>query len=139
MDLTSKDFPSLWVEIETTSEKNIICGGFYREWAPGGDKSVQAQVKAMQIFTSQIESAVAERKSVIVLGDADLCCERWNSPTFLHKQVAKEIKDTITQCGMSLINLGTTYTADILGVDEQEITSALDHIYVTKEEETKLV
>ena len=139
MDLTSQDFPSLWLEIETTAGKNVICGGFYREWAPGGDSSVLAQVKAMQIFTSQIERAVAENKSVIILGDANLCCERWNSPTFPHKQVAEEIKDTIAQCGMSLINLGTTYTADRLGVGNQEITSSLDHIYVTNELKTKIL
>ena len=35
-DLTSKNFPSLWLELENEAGKNILCGGFYREWAPGG-------------------------------------------------------------------------------------------------------
>ena len=30
-DLTSADFPSLWVEIENNHGKNVLCGGFYRE------------------------------------------------------------------------------------------------------------
>ena len=33
-DLTSNDFPSLWIEIENERGPNTICGGFYREWAP---------------------------------------------------------------------------------------------------------
>ena len=44
LDLTHTAFPSIWVEIENPMGKNIICGGFYREWAPGGDKSIQAQI-----------------------------------------------------------------------------------------------
>ena len=34
--------------------------GFYREWAPGGVKTVPAQTEAMQVFTNQIEKAVSE-------------------------------------------------------------------------------
>jgi hypothetical protein len=54
-DLSSKDFPSLWIEMENACGKNILCGGFYREWAPKGVKSIDAQVKSMQKFTSKIE------------------------------------------------------------------------------------
>ena len=43
MDLTSKEFPSLWIEIETEIGKNVLISGFYREWAPNHDKSVEAQ------------------------------------------------------------------------------------------------
>ena len=131
-DLTSVDFPSLWVEIENMG-KNILCGGFYREWAPNGDKTIEAQVKAMQTFTKQIESASTGGKSVIILGDANLCALRWDSPNFLHKRISEELRDTVTQCGMQLLDLGITYTADRLGAAGDEITSAIDHIYVTNE------
>ena len=131
MDLSSVDFPSLWVEIENTFGKNIICGGFYREWAPGGISTVDSQVQAIGIFTKQIERAANENKSLVVLGDANLCCESWDSPGFLHKRVADELRETLTQCGMSVSQLGTTYTADRLSVDGSEITSAIDHIYVS--------
>ena len=97
------------MEVENPAGKNVLCGGFYREWAPGGDKSVHAQVEAMQSFTDQIERAVSEDKTVVILGDANLCSERWDSPTFLHKQVAEELKDTLVQCGLSQIKMGTTY------------------------------
>ena len=138
MDLTDKLFPSLWLEIDNPTGKNVICGGYYREWAPGGDKSVPAQVKAMQLFTNQIERAVSEDKTVLIMGDANLCSDKWDSPTFLHKQVAEELKDTLTQCGLKLLSLGTTYTADRLNANNQEITSALDHIYITDSDVMKI-
>ena len=131
MDLTSADFPSLWIEIEIPSGKNVICGGFYREWAPGGVHTIDAQVQAIGIFTGQIEKAVSENKSVIILGDANLCCESWDSPGFLHKRVADELRDTLTQCGITATQLGPTYTADRLSTNGSEITSAIDHIYVS--------
>ena len=86
----------------------------------------------MQVFSNQIEKAVSENKTVIILGDANLCSDSWDSPTFLHKQVADELRDTLTQCGLTLIPLGTTYTAARLSVEDQEITSSLDHIYLNK-------
>ena len=61
-DLTSADFPSLWVEIENDHGKNVLSGGFYREWTPNGENSIEAQVKAMQSFTKQIENTSAECK-----------------------------------------------------------------------------
>jgi hypothetical protein len=55
MDLTSTEFPSLWIELENNCGSNIICGGFYREWVPQGKKTIEAQVEAMCAFTYQIE------------------------------------------------------------------------------------
>ena len=50
MDLTSVDFPSLWVEFENPTGKNIICGGFYREWAPGEINTVESQVPCQDSY-----------------------------------------------------------------------------------------
>ena len=132
MDLTSADFPSLWMEVENPFGKNIICGGFYREWAPGGTNSIDAQVQSIQIFTSQIEKAASENKTILLLGDANLCCESWDSPGFLLKRVSDELRETLTQCGLSQPPLGVTYTADRLSANGSVITSAIDHIYVSQ-------
>jgi hypothetical protein len=138
MDLTSKEFPSLWLEIETVGGKNVLMGGFYREWAPKQDRSVEAQTTAMKIFTRQIEAASAEQKSIIILGDANLCCENWDAPQFQHKTVANELRETLVQCGLQVSKLGFTYTADHLSTDGEEIKSALDHIYYSGDLEQKL-
>ena len=138
MDLTSKEFPSLWIEIETEIGKNVLISGFYREWAPNHDDSVEAQTTAMKIFTRQIETAMAEHKSMVILGDANLCCESWNSPGFLHKSVTNELRETLDQCGLLISKLGFTYTADRLSTDGEEIKSAIDHIYYSSDLEQKL-
>ena len=83
MDLTSNEFPSLWMEVENKSGVNTICGGFYREWTPMGKNTIEAQVSAMETFTEQIERATNENKTLLIMGDANLCTERWNSPLLI--------------------------------------------------------
>ena len=137
-DLTSTDFPSIWLELEQTNQKNMLMGGFYREWSPGGEKSIEAQLKAMRVFTNQIEQAALENKNIVILGDANLCSIKWNSPNFLHKKISDELQDTLTNCGLSQIQMGITYTADRLSAGGSEITSALDHIYISTSIENKI-
>ena len=69
--------------------------------APGRTNSIDAQVQSIRIFTSQIEKAASENKTILLLGDANLCCESWDSPGFLLKRVADELRETLTQCGLS--------------------------------------
>ena len=71
-DLMSPNFPSIWVEEEIELGKNIIIGGFYREWSIDGTVSSTNQTTAIKIFTSQMEAASRENKSIIVLGDANI-------------------------------------------------------------------
>ena len=132
MDLTSCDFPSLWIEVENSVGVNTICGGLYREWSPGGDNTIEAQVTAMEVFTEQIERATAENKALLIMGDANLCSERWNSPLYKYKRIAEELRETITQCGLIQIDMGPTYFADRLNEDGSEVKSCLDHIYMSE-------
>ena len=137
-DLTSPDFPSIWVELENNQGANTVCGGFYREWAPKGIDTIEAQVKAMEVFTSQIENAAAENKNLILLGDANLCSEKWDSPTFTHKRISDELRETLAQCGLKHMYLGKTYLADRLTPEGQEIESSIDHIYASNSISNKL-
>ena len=131
-DLTSTDFPSLWIEVENSQGVNSICGGFYREWAPNGNNSIEAQVGSMEAFTDQIERAASENKNLIILGDANLCSNRWNSPTFTYKRISDELRETLSQCGIKPIEMGTTYLSDKLSNDGAEIESCLDHVYASE-------
>ncbi len=87
----------------------------------------------MQSFTKQIENASAEYKNVMILGDANLCSLRWDSPNFRYKKISEELRQSVAQCGMFQMDLGVTYTADRLEELGKEITSAIDHLYVSKE------
>ena len=121
----------LW--LETTNEQNqsrLICG-FYREWSNEGLLSTEAQVAAVKILTNQIETADLEKKSIIVMGDANVCASKWNESNFKHKNVAVEIKGSLAQCGMFSVPLGHTYQADRLSENGETIESSLDHVYLS--------
>ena len=131
-DLTSMDFPSLWIEVENSAGVNSICGGFYREWTPNGKNTIEAQVGAMEVFTDQIERAASETKNLVILGDANLCSNRWNLPHFKYKRISDELRETLTQCGLKQLEIGKTYLADRLSPDGAEIESCLDHVYASE-------
>ena len=50
------------MEINTTRENKIIIGGFYHEWTHNGSKTVEEQVKNMEVFTKQIEEVTKRTK-----------------------------------------------------------------------------
>ena len=73
----NENFPSIW--LEATNEQNqtrLICG-FYREWSNGGLLTIDDQLKAIKILTSQIETADSEKKPIRVMGDANVCSTKW--------------------------------------------------------------
>ena len=38
-DLMSNEFPSIWLEVKQNTGKNLLVGGYYREWSKNGKKS----------------------------------------------------------------------------------------------------
>ena len=76
---------------------------------------------------------------IIMLGDKNLCAAKWNEPDFKSNQMADEVKSTLAQCGLKIIDLGHTYLADRLSEDGLPIQSSLDHIYQSIELEDKSV
>ena len=57
--------------------RGIYQCGYYREWSIKGQKNNQTQLEAIKVLTSQIERADSENSSIIILGDANLCSEKW--------------------------------------------------------------
>ena len=47
--------------------------------------TVEEQVKNIELFNSQIEKVSAKYNNVIILGDANLCSDKWNDPGFKNK------------------------------------------------------
>ena len=47
-DLMSPSFPSIWIEEDIDNGKNLIIGGFYREWSTDGTVSTVNQTKAIE-------------------------------------------------------------------------------------------
>ena len=57
---------------------------------------------------------VLEKKSVIILGDANICAIKWEDPNANLTETAEELKSSLAQCGLTNIELGYTYLADRL-------------------------
>ncbi len=43
-DLMTKEFPSIWLEITRSKQKNLLICGFYREWTRNGNNSENEQL-----------------------------------------------------------------------------------------------
>ena len=85
------------------------------------------------MFTGQIDKAAAISNQVIILGDANLCMDNWNQEKFLHKNTAELLKSNLEQNGLAPRKLGHTFTSDIIQKNGNIATSAIDHIYVSKD------
>ena len=96
-----------------------------------GDKTVEDQVKRIKTFNSQIDKAFEQQNAMnmIILGDANLCADKWFTSKFLNKQVAKALQNTLSRCGLKIADVGPTFQSDHLRIDGEVYGSALDHIY----------
>ena len=128
-DLMDPNFSSIWIEYKAKNKKQTLISGFYREWSHNGSNSEESQLLGLDIFTLQIESATKQNKNVILMGDANLCSLKWETPKYKHKNIAKKLLDTLAQCGLSTAEIGITYLADHAQRNGNIAESALDHVY----------
>jgi hypothetical protein len=84
-----------------------------------------------------MERAAKENKSIIMMGDANLCAQKWDEEEYRLFNLAAELKSSLAQCGLENLEIGKTYMADRLRNDGTVIESALDHIYVSHDQNTK--
>ena len=61
-DLMTKEFPSIWLEITRSKQKNLLICGFYREWTRNGNNSENEQSVRLKILINQMERATNEKK-----------------------------------------------------------------------------
>ena len=111
--------------------------GFYREWKRNGEGSEEQQLTNMTILVDQIEKATEEDKEMIMLGDANICTQKWEDPNYKNHKVATELRNAVVQNGMINMKLGNTFMADNCTNRENVTESAIDHIYITKEMEDR--
>ena len=105
-----------------------MIAGFYRVWTHDGEKV--NQLERMKVFNDEIDSAVEHNHNMIILGDANLCADKWLSPDFQNKKVAKSLQRTLERCGLKIANLSPTYQSDSIKPNGEVCVSALDHIYL---------
>ncbi len=64
-------------------------------------------------------------------------CPKWDEEEYRLFNLTTELKSSLAQCGLENLELGKTYMADRLRNDGTGIKSALDHIYVNHDQNTK--
>ena len=66
--LQSKEFLSIWLELTNPIQKNLILGGFYRQWSSESCKKEEAEEQGINIFIDQLEKATNEDKKSAYYG-----------------------------------------------------------------------
>ena len=74
----STEFSTIWLEIIRTNYKNLLVWGFYQEWTKNNDSTEAGQSQRMKILIDQMERTAKENKSIIMMGDANLCAQKWD-------------------------------------------------------------
>ena len=77
--------------------------------------------------------------NMMILGDANLCANKWFSTKFLNKNLAKALQHTLSRCGLKIADVGPTFQSDHIKVDGEMYGSALDHVYFSSAFENKIV
>ena len=129
-DLMTEDFSSIWISISPfiTGKRYNLCA-FYREWNSNGNVSNSAQSERIQIFLEQIGKATVRNDRVLIMGDLNLCSNKWDDKNYPHKSLADEWRSGIAKYGMQHINLGSTYFSNHSDKSGNFAESALDHLY----------
>ena len=131
-DLMSDSFPSVWLEIKEENKSSTLLGGFYRQWTNNGIRSSKVQVDEIQVFCNQIDSACTPRSKAIIMGDANLCSQKWQNKDFDKKNISQPLIQCLEKNGLKIQDVGTTYQSDNVQSNGKIAHTALDHVYVSE-------
>ena len=79
-------------------------------------------MKTLKILTEQMERVEKEKKTIMMMGDANLCSKKWNEEYYRYQDMAEEMKGTMAQCGLVLQDIGYTYWIYISDDIEERVT-----------------
>ena len=138
-DLMNDSFSSIWLEIGLPRQKKILVCNIYREWQYLGQEdhssnSVNSQLNRWISFIDQWEQAVSEDKEIHCLGDFNMNCLNWDSPSTARlKPLKDQLYDRIIPHGFAqLITVATQ-------IWRGQEASCLDHYYCNRPEKVSNV
>ena len=95
-DLMSSDISTVWLEHKPEGgHKSLVCLA-YREFNPcTGDTekdktNVNEQIIRLEELKNQIEKASQECEHIYIMGDMNICVNKWNEKDYYLKKVAEE-------------------------------------------------
>ena len=86
-DLMSEAIATLWLQVTRSDGRRVLMCGVYREWDHEGRNSMSDQSERLDVLTMQLDKGTLDSKSVVVLGDINLCSNQWNEPSYRLKSV----------------------------------------------------
>ena len=123
-DIMSKDLSTIWIEVIRDQQKNVLCGGIYREWTGGLEEP-----EDLKRLCSQVKTAAQEEKPLILIGDTNFDADQWDETNYRCKSLADVWRREIAWRGLVQYQLGVTYVSYYTKSSGKKVESALDHIY----------
>ena len=114
-DLMSSAISTIWLEHKPEEGHKILVCLAYREFNPcTGDieqdkTNINGQLKRLKECNKQIEKAANECDNIFILGDMNVCVNKWNEKDYYLKKVAEEYQSILGKNGLELIDFGITW------------------------------
>ena len=83
-DLSNPHSSCLWLELPRKNKKNILLCNVYRQW---GDRTIDPQKERLESIMTSLESAKAEDKEIMIIGDINLCMDIWDDADYKLKSL----------------------------------------------------
>ena len=138
LDLMNPLVSTVWLEVGLPRQRKFLVCNAYREWGypnqpDKSSHSYSSQKDRWSLFLDQWETGILEDKEIIVLGDINICHNKWNrvdlssnEQTYKLKSLIVELFERIIPQGFCQLVRGSSY------VKQGQEKSGLDHLYSNK-------
>ena len=137
LDLMSRDFSSVWLEVRLPRQKSIIVGNAYRDWqyldqADNSSLHVNAQLQRFMIFIEQFEEAIGSGLECHLLGDLNINFLEYSKPVIPQKSQSYKLRSLINLLFARIIPLGAIQCVSVATRTwPNQEPSGLDHYFTT--------
>ena len=127
-NIISSDLPSISVQIGLGREKKTCVNIFYREFTGGvsGLSDLESQNDRLSRQIELWKILYDSGRDVLILGDCNLCAEKWNDEDFVGTELANKVQNfLLEQASLQLVTSSTRI--ELLNGRVQK--SMIDHCY----------
>ena len=90
-----------------------------------------SQLQRLNALEDQIKRAKSATNETAIVGDFNLCMDKWNEKTYQWKTLSDYWINVLKENGLKYEEMGTTYESFYTLKNGNKVKSALDHVYHT--------
>ena len=122
------DLPSLSVQLGLGREKKTCVNIFYREFTGGisGLPDLQFQAERLGRQIDHWKTLFVGGRDVLILGDCNLCAEKWNNEDVMYPELANMIQDFLLEQASQQVVTSFTRVEKVGAIVQKSI---IDHCY----------